>query len=177
MRAKLLVGFVTARETAPCKDAAGVRIDHEHRAVKRVKQDVVRGFGADALDAQETLAQSLGSPAPQARVTACIDIPCAEIAEALRLHEEVTGGPPPLLALRGGAAWRASDFSSVRPCAARERVPGFVSARADRPCGRAFDLVSVASGRARARDRVFARSSARSGRSCIRTFGFAPVRA
>src|SRR3569832_3017583 len=92
MRAKLLVGFVTARETEPCKDAAGVRIDHEHRAVKRVKQDVVRGFGADALDAQETLAQSLGSPAPQARVTACIDIPCAEIAEALRLFVVVSGG-------------------------------------------------------------------------------------
>src|SRR3569833_950647 len=101
MRAKLLVGFVTARETEPCKDAAGVRSEHEHRAVKRVKQEVVRGFGADALDAQETLAQSLGSPAPQARVTACIDIPSAEIAEALRLRVVVSGLPHPLRELRG----------------------------------------------------------------------------
>src|SRR3569832_1544534 len=101
MLAKVLVVFVTARETEPCKDAAGVRSDHDLRAVKRVKQDVVRGFGADALDAQETLAQSLGSPAPQARVTACIDLPCAEIAEALRLHVVVTGGPQPLRVLCG----------------------------------------------------------------------------
>src|SRR3569832_534616 len=129
MRAKLLVGFVTARETEPCKDAAGVRIDHEHRAVKRVKQDVVRGFGADALDAQETLAQSLGSPAPQARVTACIDIPCAEIAEALRLHVEVTGGPQPLRELRG----RHGQQSTTTPRTTQPTQPADTPPPSPRP--------------------------------------------
>src|SRR3989344_5599428 len=79
-----------ARENAPC-----VRVNHKHRTVEGVKQDVIGGFGSDPVNIQKRMTQVMRGEFRKLIDTALLDQPATHGFQAFGLDVEVAGGSEP----------------------------------------------------------------------------------
>lgn len=86
-----------AREQAPA-----VRVDHEHRPVEGVEQDVVGGLGADPVDREQIGADRLGVARLERRRAASLQIPPAQAPQPFGLDPEMPRWPEGFGQIGGG---------------------------------------------------------------------------
>jgi hypothetical protein len=111
MRCRMETSPRRRRARRGARTAAGVGVDHEHRALEGVEQHVVGGLRADAVHGEQACAQGTGLQRREAGLAAGLQQLGAEGLQALGLDVEVAHRPQQLSQLL-----LAADRSAPRRC-------------------------------------------------------------